>query len=481
MHLDVEKIKDRDPTLLGGFEWYVAQGIALRGGYDGRQDLDNGLTAGLGLQVNESFEVDYGYRPYANFGSSHRFALTWSFGSPQTSTTTQTSVDEPTTRFDRTDPLVLNASTTNVSVGDTVRLTVEGTSDSVTEYHWSTPGGTTRTDSNILVHRFTRAGTTTVTAVARYRGGLGREASRDFRVLRDLSIHPPLPQYQTVKTGQSLVLPLGRHVKDPVASVRWSLKRTDARIAAQLDRGTYTRDGSDTLILVPKTEESGTVPVTLRLGNGLDTDVQTIQVRIVPPNRPPVIREASVTSRSDSTATIHLSAADAERNEIEYLVVSEPTRGSLGSLKQSETGQFVYVPSNRTVRRDTITVRATDGVDSGPPLTITVQRSPDTRSNRNERTFANKSLIQEVQRQQSLWYLSERRLRRIYEATANPRRETTDSDRNVSEQVVYRYWRDVINKNKGRLRSGDPDLIYPGEEIILPPIPEDLLPGGEQP
>lgn len=30
------------------------------------------------------------------------------------------------------------------------------------------------------------------------------------------------------------------------------------------------------------------------------------------------------------------------------------------------------------------------------------------------------------------------------------------------------YWRTVIDENRERLRSGDPDLIYPGELIRLP-------------
>lgn len=29
-------------------------------------------------------------------------------------------------------------------------------------------------------------------------------------------------------------------------------------------------------------------------------------------------------------------------------------------------------------------------------------------------------------------------------------------------------WRRVIEENEGRLRSGDPDLIYPGERILVP-------------
>jgi nucleoid-associated protein YgaU len=30
------------------------------------------------------------------------------------------------------------------------------------------------------------------------------------------------------------------------------------------------------------------------------------------------------------------------------------------------------------------------------------------------------------------------------------------------------YWREVIEVNQERLRSGDPDLIFPGETVVLP-------------
>ena len=38
------------------------------------------------------------------------------------------------------------------------------------------------------------------------------------------------------------------------------------------------------------------------------------------------------------------------------------------------------------------------------------------------------------------------------------------------ESEIARYWRRVIDANRDRLRSGDPDLIFPGELIELPPI-----------
>jgi len=40
----------------------------------------------------------------------------------------------------------------------------------------------------------------------------------------------------------------------------------------------------------------------------------------------------------------------------------------------------------------------------------------------------------------------------------------------VPEREVARYWLAVIEANQAGLRSGDPDLIYPGELIRLPPM-----------
>lgn len=38
----------------------------------------------------------------------------------------------------------------------------------------------------------------------------------------------------------------------------------------------------------------------------------------------------------------------------------------------------------------------------------------------------------------------------------------------VSDSEVAPYWRLVIEENRDRIRSGDPDLIYPGETIVMP-------------
>jgi nucleoid-associated protein YgaU len=41
--------------------------------------------------------------------------------------------------------------------------------------------------------------------------------------------------------------------------------------------------------------------------------------------------------------------------------------------------------------------------------------------------------------------------------------------RPAEDAEVDPYWRSVIDTNRERLASGDPDLIYPGETVALPP------------
>lgn len=40
----------------------------------------------------------------------------------------------------------------------------------------------------------------------------------------------------------------------------------------------------------------------------------------------------------------------------------------------------------------------------------------------------------------------------------------------LSNGRIAPYWRDLVQENRATLRSGDPDLIFPGETVSLPPI-----------
>ena len=67
-----------------------------------------------------------------------------------------------------------------------------------------------------------------------------------------------------------------------------------------------------------------------------------------------------------------------------------------------------------------------------------------------------------VQRGDHLWGLSEQHLQRVWNRTS------------LGEHEIARYWARVIEANRSSIRSGDPDLIYPGEVITLPIV--DSLP-----
>lgn len=41
----------------------------------------------------------------------------------------------------------------------------------------------------------------------------------------------------------------------------------------------------------------------------------------------------------------------------------------------------------------------------------------------------------------------------------------------LADREIATHWREVVEANDGRLRSGDPDLVYPGEQLRLPPPP----------
>jgi nucleoid-associated protein YgaU len=57
-----------------------------------------------------------------------------------------------------------------------------------------------------------------------------------------------------------------------------------------------------------------------------------------------------------------------------------------------------------------------------------------------------------------LWGLSERHLTQVIGRS------------DLGEHEIARYWVRVIEANRDTIRSGNPDLIYPGEILVLPAV-----------
>ena len=55
-------------------------------------------------------------------------------------------------------------------------------------------------------------------------------------------------------------------------------------------------------------------------------------------------------------------------------------------------------------------------------------------------------------------------------AAAELSRQTGRTPDHLAEVEIRNYWIRVIDANRGRLISGDPNLIYPGESILCPII-----------
>jgi nucleoid-associated protein YgaU len=53
----------------------------------------------------------------------------------------------------------------------------------------------------------------------------------------------------------------------------------------------------------------------------------------------------------------------------------------------------------------------------------------------------------------------------LAEATGRPAQALTDGE-------IASYWLRLMAANRGLLRSGNPNLIFPGERVICPPVEE---------
>jgi hypothetical protein len=79
--VDYEIPRNQSGIVKAGAEYLLADILALRVGYDGRNETDNGLTLGAGFRMKDLM-LDYAYVPFGDFGQSHRVSAEVAFGAP---------------------------------------------------------------------------------------------------------------------------------------------------------------------------------------------------------------------------------------------------------------------------------------------------------------------------------------------------------------------------------------------------------------
>lgn len=143
-----------------------------------------------------------------------------------------------------------------------------------------------------------------------------------------------------------------------------------------------------------------------------------------------------------------------------------PVVVQLGAEGTSVTTAPRYRPrpagSDDTVGTEPATAGAT--VTTAPPVRTAIPPDvPDRGDGSSSTAGASKApddaASYVVQPGDNLWKIAERHLTRL----------TGRSEPDVATAEVGRYWARLVDHNRGRLRSGDPDLIYPGEHLTLPP------------
>jgi len=77
--LDLNKGLDTKLRFGVGAEYRAFNIIALRAGYNSRNDLDTGLTVGTGLRIQD-FSLDYAFVPFGDLGNTHKLSGSWRFG-----------------------------------------------------------------------------------------------------------------------------------------------------------------------------------------------------------------------------------------------------------------------------------------------------------------------------------------------------------------------------------------------------------------
>ncbi len=77
--LEYEGVRNQGGAVRAGIEFTPVSVLALRAGFDGRNDAGNGLSVGLGVAAGD-LKLDYAYVPFGELDQSHRVSAEYAFG-----------------------------------------------------------------------------------------------------------------------------------------------------------------------------------------------------------------------------------------------------------------------------------------------------------------------------------------------------------------------------------------------------------------
>ncbi|MCR8643808.1 Ig-like domain-containing protein [Paenibacillus sp. N1-5-1-14] len=88
-------------------------------------------------------------------------------------------------------------------------------------------------------------------------------------------------------------------------------------------------------------------------------------------NRAPVAINGTLTVMQNQAALNYLQATDADRDSLTFIIVTQPSKGSV-ALTNKKTGEFVYTPKSNVSGSDSFTFKVDDGEDDSNLATMKI-------------------------------------------------------------------------------------------------------------
>ena len=134
-------------------------------------------------------------------------------------------------------------------------------------------------------------------------------------------------------------------------------------------------DATATLTFTPATNQSGTVTITVTVhddggtdNGGIDTFTRTFVVTVTSGNHPPTASDVSVTTDEDTAVSVMLDAADVDGDTLSYLVLTQPTHGTLSGTVPN----LIYSPDPNYNGTDSFTYQVNDGLLDSNTATVSL-------------------------------------------------------------------------------------------------------------
>ncbi|KKP51745.1 hypothetical protein A3K01_03975 [candidate division WWE3 bacterium RIFOXYD1_FULL_43_17] len=132
--------------------------------------------------------------------------------------------------------------------------------------------------------------------------------------------------------------------------------------------GSVAIDG-DNVVFTPDSNFNGTAYFDYTVSDGELTDKATVTVTINPINDAPVANLGTASAEEDGVVTITLTGSDVDGDSISYIIVDNPSNGSLGSIVGS---QVDYSPNENYEGNDSFTFKVNDGLLDSNIATIDI-------------------------------------------------------------------------------------------------------------